>query len=345
MIVASLLLVCACAATPTATPTPTNTAVPPSPTRTVPANATPVASQGAHTLFIEPDDGRAAILNAIHGARSSVDMKMYLLGDRAILDELKQAANRGVRVRVMLEHDPYGNIPGNQTAYDMLLAVGAQTRWTNPAFLLTHEKSIVVDGQTAFIMTLNMVNSSFSYNREYAIITKQPAEAQEVLRCFNADWDRTQFVPDAGSALVWSTNNSRQRILSLIDGAQKTLALTQEETQDREILQHLVSAAKRGVNVRVLAAGPQDPSQRDPNAPGQKQLKDGGVAVRTIITPVMHAKVYLVDETRALVGSMNVSTASLNNNRELGIVVSDPAIIQRISDTFEKDWLKAKPVK
>jgi cardiolipin synthase len=347
LIIASALLVCGCAygATPTPVPTPSNTAAPPTATPTPLAIGPAVASQGQHSLFIEPDDGRTALVSAIHGARSSVSMKMYQLGDRAILDELKQAANRGVRVRVMLEHDPYGNGPGNQTAYDMLLAMGGQVRWSNPALLLTHEKSVVIDEQTAFIMTLDMINASFVYNREYGIITKQPAEVQEVLRCFNADWDRTPFVPDAGSAIVWSTENSRQTILSLIDSAHKTLILEQEETQDREILQHLVLAAKRGVAVRVLAAGPQDPSQLDLNAPGQKQLRDGGVAVRTIISPVMHAKMYLVDGNRALIGSMNISTASLNNNRELGILIADPAIIERISDTFERDWLKGKSVR
>jgi cardiolipin synthase len=325
-------------APPSSTVTPTPSVPQPTPT----TGSTP--SQGSHTLFVEPDDGVAPVLDAIVSASTSLEMKMYLLSDRQIIDALKAAQARGVKVRVLLEENPYGGGSGNKSVYNELQAAGVAVQWTNPVFRLTHEKSLVVDDGAALIMTCNMTHSAFISNREYGIITHQPAEVKEVLDGFNADWDRRLFTPNPNSALVWSNVNSRLKVLAFIDSAQQTLVLEQEEMQDAEVQQHLINAARRGVKVRVLVAAPQS-GQTDPNRPGELQISAGGVAVRIISTPYMHAKVYLADGNRALTGSMNVSTSSLDNNRELGIIVSDPEIASRIVGTFEKDWVRGVDLK
>jgi cardiolipin synthase len=52
----------------------------------------------------------------------------------------------------------------------------------------------------------------------------------------------------------------------------------------------------------------------------------------------MHAKMMLVDGQRAFVGSENISTASLERNRELGILVSDQKVLSTLQQTFQLDW-------
>ena len=42
--------------------------------------------------------------------------------------------------------------------------------WTNSTFSLTHEKSIVIDKNKAFILNQNLTASSFSKNREYDVL-------------------------------------------------------------------------------------------------------------------------------------------------------------------------------
>ncbi|NWJ46131.1 MAG: hypothetical protein HXX08_09655 [Chloroflexi bacterium] len=292
-----------------------------------------------HTLFTEPDDGEKVILNALDTAQSSIDLKMYLLISQDIINHLIQAAKRpSVKVRVMLEQHPYGGGTGNDSAFKALQAAGIQVKWTNPVFIYSHEKSFVVDGKAAFIMTLNMTSSAFKNNREYGIITTNQSEVKEVLDCFNADWNRTGFVPPANSSLVWSNSNSRQKILALIDSAKSSIAMQQEEIQDPKIQQHLVNAVKNKVQVLVLVAAPQVNGQTDKSYAGEKQIKDGGGQVRLISKPYMHAKIYLVDNAQLFIGSENVSTGSLDSNRELGIILTDTNIIKNVSATFEKDW-------
>jgi phosphatidylserine/phosphatidylglycerophosphate/cardiolipin synthase-like enzyme len=279
-------------------------------------------------------------LEAIGGARRSLDVVVYLLNDRSVIDALTAAHRRGVAVRVMLERDPYGSGPGNAPAYDQLRRAGVEVRWGNPAFALTHEKALIADGETVLIMTLNLVYSAFHGNREYGIITHDPAEVAEARAGFSADWERRAFTPQV-SSLLWSDVNTRRKLLDLVDGARSSLLLEQEALQDRELLQRLAGAAERGVDVRVIT--PPDEGESDPNRRGREQLVAAGAAVRTLQNPKMHAKTIVSDRSRAIVGSANLTYSGLDNNRELGIQLAEPEIVGRLVETFEADWARALP--
>jgi phosphatidylserine/phosphatidylglycerophosphate/cardiolipin synthase-like enzyme len=57
----------------------------------------------------------------------------------------------------------------------------------------------------------------------------------------------------------------------------------------------------------------------------------------------MHAKVVIADSGSAVVGSANMTYSGLENNRELGIRVTEPEIVGRLVETFETDWGHALP--
>jgi phosphatidylserine/phosphatidylglycerophosphate/cardiolipin synthase-like enzyme len=67
-------------------------------------------------------------------------------------------------------------------------------------------------------------------------------------------------------------------------------------------------------------------------------LADGGVDVRVVDAPYVRAKLFVVDGAAAFVGSQNPTATSLDQNRELGIVVAEPAILRRLRATFEADF-------
>jgi phosphatidylserine/phosphatidylglycerophosphate/cardiolipin synthase-like enzyme len=52
----------------------------------------------------------------------------------------------------------------------------------------------------------------------------------------------------------------------------------------------------------------------------------------------MHAKMMVEDGIKAFVGSENISTQSLDQNRELGILVSDSVVLSKLESTFQTDW-------
>jgi cardiolipin synthase A/B len=175
-------------------------------------------------IFVEPDAGEHSIINAIASAKKSVWLEMYLLTDRNVIRALEEAAHRGVDVRVMLEAHPYGSGSGSPTeTLDRLKAAGIQAETSNPSFALTHEKGMVVDGNTVYIMTANFTlsalgGSSSTRNREYGIIDSNLQDVQAVSDIFNADWNRTG-VHFGDPNLVISPINSRNAFLFLINSA------------------------------------------------------------------------------------------------------------------------------
>ena len=71
---------------------------------------------------------------------------------------------------------------------------------SNPAFDLTHEKSMVVDEAQAFVMSLNWETRNVTETRDYAIVTRHPHEVAEIVECFDADWKRTAVHAASGFA-------------------------------------------------------------------------------------------------------------------------------------------------
>ncbi len=52
----------------------------------------------------------------------------------------------------------------------------------------------------------------------------------------------------------------------------------------------------------------------------------------------VHAKLIVVDDGHALVGSMNIDRSAFDLRRELGIMTDDPAIVGRLKEVFGSDW-------
>lgn len=299
--------------------------------------------QGVH-LYVEPDDGEGVITSAINNARKSIWLEMYLLTDRNVISALEDAAHRNIDVRVMLEDHPYGggSLSPKETLQKLQYA-GVKTMTTNPQFALTHEKGMVIDGQTAYIMTSNFTLSALggsksTSNREYGIIDGNTKDVQTVQNIFQADWNRqTPTIND--SNLVVSPINSRSSLTGLINSAHQTLLVEAEEMQDNSIEQALVAAEKRGVHVEViLPKGQVQAGGNDSNSSGIQTISSSGVQVKEDAKLYMHAKIFVVDGKTAFVGSENISTASLEKNRELGIILADSTVISKLQQTFQQDW-------
>jgi cardiolipin synthase A/B len=95
--------------------------------------------------------------------------------------------------------------------------------------------------------------------------------------------------------------------------------------------------AQRGVQVAVILPAAQSASG-DSNSQGIAAIKQGGVQVREDPQLYMHAKIIIVDGRTAFVGSENISTQSLDQNRELGIIISDSSVLNKLQTTFQSDW-------
>ena len=214
-------------------------------------------------------------------------------------------------------------------------------KWTPAHFALTHQKTIITDDDDAMILTFNFTPQYYATSRDFALNDKNQNDVLAIEKVFNADWQGNEIAPPQGSDLVWSPR-SKNEILSLIDSATSSLFIYNEEMADPDIITALESAANRGVNVQIVMTYASDWKS------AFAELVSSGVHIRTYASSAslyIHAKMIVVDDTTAFVGSQNFSAASMNDNRELGIMFTDQNIIHSLDGFFQTDWQGARAMK
>lgn len=296
-------------------------------------------------VFVEPAAGETPVLHAIQGAQTSVWVEVYLLTDRNVIYALEDAAQRGVDVRVLLELNPYGSgATSPQETLQELQAAGVKSEGSSPSFHYTHEKAIIVDNATLLILTANLTKSglggsSYANNREYGIIDTASEDVREATAIFQADWQR-QTPSLSDPHLVVSPVNARARLLAFINGARTSLIVEDEEMYDAQSEAALIAAARRGVNVEIVL--PQPSGSSSGSDADVARLTQGGAHVRYISLVYMHAKMMVADGRLGFVGSENFSANSLDDNRELGIIIADASAVATLNQTFQQDWTSAQ---
>jgi cardiolipin synthase len=294
----------------------------------------------SRSLVVLPDDSAKAIVDAIHQAVKSLRIKMFVFTDPSLLAAVLEAHRRGVVVRIMLNPKRRSGVSENDETRSALLAEGIDVLDSNPAFDVTHEKSMVVDDTTAFVKSLNWDAENLTETRDYAIITSEPQEVEEIINCFEADWSRQEFASGKTARLIWCRGNGRERISEFIDQAKHSLWLQNERYQDQMIIEHIVRAKVRGVKVHVMARPPHKLKEEKllEGVGGLRILNDVGVEVRKLKGLKLHAKMLLADGERAIIGSINLAPGSFDSRRELAIEVQDKHIVDRLYDVVHHDW-------
>lgn len=300
----------------------------------------------ARTLIVLPDDTAKPVVNAIHGASRSLRVKMFVLSDVRLLNAVIGAHRRGVDTRVLLNHHRRSGVDENEASRAALREAGVPVTDGNPAFDVTHEKSMVVDDEHAFIGSFNWTIKNLSETRDYAVITTHRHDVEEIAACFDADWERRAFTPRPDSHLLWSPQGGRERICGFIDAARDHLIVQNERVQDMLVIDALLRAARRGVKVRVLARSPLTLRREKlvESVGGLRILRDSGIKVRTLGYPKLHAKALVADGVAAIVGSMNLAPGSFDSRRELGIEMHDRDLVERVLVTTRRDWKHSRPL-
>jgi len=300
----------------------------------------------SHDLIVLPDDSAKPIVDALNAARRSVQIRMFLFTDPTMLDTVVAAKKRGVVVRVMLNPARRDGTSDNDETRKKLVAAGIEVRDSNPGFALTHQKSMVIDEQTGFVESLNWETRDLTETRDYAVTTTHGIEVEEMIACFEADWNRQEFAPRGESRLIWCPNNGRERIADFIEAAKHSLWLQNERYQDTVIIERLVRAMRRGVRVHILARPPHT-LKKDKlmeGVGGLRIMHDVGAKVHALKGMKLHAKMIVADDKRAVIGSINLAPGSFDARRELAIETDSHRVIKRLVKVAEYDWEHSKPI-
>jgi phosphatidylserine/phosphatidylglycerophosphate/cardiolipin synthase-like enzyme len=193
-------------------------------------------------------------------------------------------------------------------------------------------------------MTANLTSKYYPTSRDFLVIDTNRADVAAITAVFDADFAHRAVSPGDGADLVWSPTDSQDKLLALINGATSSLRIYSEEMGDTTVENALVKAAKRGVDVQVC--GENEDGEYDS---AYAKLARAGIHISYYSSSTgfyIHGKVIEADygtgHARMFVGSENFSRTSLDDNRELGLIVSDHAALSAMARTFAADFRNGK---
>jgi cardiolipin synthase A/B len=298
------------------------------------------AADGAYQLIQEPDAGYSSIVGLISGAARSVRMTMYELTDPAAINALIDAHRRGVVTKVILDAAFHGHKTNAET-FQELSGAGVDVKWA-PNGVIYHQKTITVDDTTAAVGTGNLTPQYYSTSRDAWVLDTNPTDVAAIAATFDTDYTTPPSgrAPEATPApnLIWSPT-ARASFLQHIDQAVHSVDVTSEELKDRAVVSALDKAARRGVNCRIVLT--ENPAWANAVAEvsaagcSVHQFPDTGTGL------YIHEKILLSDNTKLIIGSQNLTTTSLLENRELSLALDTataPDLVAAVESTFDADY-------
>lgn len=334
------------------------------PFRRTPATEVQV-SGSAVTTFTEGAELFEDMLAAIAGAQHRIRFESYILKGDAVGRRFKQAlidaAERGVEVHLI--YDGFANLvvrpsflrfpPSIQVLRYPVWAAGWQV--LNPRRLgRDHRKILVVDGQVGYVGGYNVGELYATDWRDTHLRVTGPA----VWDLDNAFADFWNFHADAShrldpdGAASWDPHirahrNSpvqlmypiRGMYLEAIDRAQHHIYITAAYfIPDRNILEALLEASARGVDVRILMPEVSNHVVADWLSRGfYGRLLRGGVKILLYQDWMVHAKTATIDGQWSTVGTANIDRLSLTGNYEINLEVLDPGLAAHLEAVFAND--------
>ncbi len=235
-----------------------------------------------------------------------------------------------------------------------------------------HRKVMIVDGKLAFMGGINIsstyANSSLFRSkarpvdhrkvgwRDTHVKIEGPAVAalqwiflQAWVGQDGADFpDRMYFPPlaEVGDKIVrilasepgGSFQIYKAYVLALREAKQSIHITSAYFVPDQQIIDALIAAAKRGIDVKVILPGVSDSGLVfHAGHSYYDQLLAGGVQIHQLQIAVLHAKTAVIDGTWSTVGSTNIDMRSFMHNSELNVVVMGASFGREMEAAFAED--------
>ncbi|MCU1408925.1 MAG: hypothetical protein JWM23_1005 [Microbacteriaceae bacterium] len=323
------------------------------------------------SLYTFGDDLYRDMLHEIRTATRTVLLETYIWKSDTVggqfLDAVNAAAKRGVEVYVI--YDGFANLVVPRSFYTFDSAVHVlRFPVFRPSIVFTnvrgtgfdHRKVLVVDDRVGFVGGYNIGSLYATQWRDTHLRISGPS-VWDLRQAFVSMWNgyrtrawtspsRPQLeelpahfwephiraVNNIPSNLVFPT---RGVYLDAINRAGKHIFITTAYfIPDQQILDALLAAAERGVDVRVLIPEASNHVLADWLSRGfYTALLRAGVTILLYQHAMIHAKTATVDGEWSIVGTANLDRLSLTGNYEIGLEIFDSDLAGDLEKIFEID--------
>lgn len=331
------------------------------------------AGETVVTAYTYGEDVYDAMLEAIRAARHRVMFETFIFKGDAMGRKFKRAlidaADRGVEVFVI--YDGFANlvVPRSFLRFPPSVHVIRYPVFRPGVLLLNvrksgrdHRKILTVDGEVGFVGGYN-VGSMYATEWRDTHLRMAGPSVWELENAFRDFWNMTRTdahprLDDIGtehwnSSIRAHRNVPEQLIypiramyLEAIDRASDHIYITQAYfIPDRGILDALIAAAQRGVDVRILVPAVSNHVVADWLSRGfYAALLRGGVRLWLFEDAMVHAKTATIDGHWSTIGTANVDRLSLTGNYEINVEIFDDGVAAHLEDVFANDSVGARPL-
>jgi cardiolipin synthase A/B len=342
----------------------------------VPGNSVDILQNG--------DEFFPALLESIRTAEETIHFETYVWWEGDICDEVAEAfaarARDGLEVRIMI--DAIGSQKMGKRLRKLMEDAGCKVARYHPIRLIdigqlnkrTHRKLAIFDGRTGYVFGHGVSRLWLGHGQD-----KEHWRDTGVRLCgpivnglqsvFAQHWiEETQEVlvgqryfpdlEDAGDCRVHVLSGAPLGGVSDLELMVKlAMATAQKELiiqnpyfiSDREMVELLSRAVKRGVEVKIMIPGSITDSPIVSHA-GHRHFEGilaCGVRLFLHEKTLIHQKIMIIDGIWSHVGSTNLDDRSFDINEEVGVGIVDEEVASRLKQAFEEDLkscveLKAK---
>ena len=333
----------------------------------------PVYQNTAMTYFPGGEAKFEELLRQLETAEEYIFVEYFIIDEGLmwgkILEVLARKALQGVDVRVMYDGTcEFTTLPRDYPG--RLEKLGIQCRVFSPVqpFVSTHynyrdhRKILVIDGKVGFTGGVNLADEYINHIEKYgrwkdAAVMLEGEAVRPLTILFLEMWSilrEPEFekflsvpphsVPAKGFAAPYGDcpldgeRVGEMVYIDLLNRAKRYIhIMTPYLILDGELETALKFAAERGVDVHLIL--PHVPDKKFAYALAKthyKSLLDSGVKISEWLPGFVHAKVFVVDDSEAVVGTINLDYRSLYHHFENAVWMKDTACIPAIEKDFQK---------
>lgn len=271
------------------------------------------------------------IANSIKEAKEEIYLETYMLTENRTKEALIKAHKNWVKIKVILEKDPYMSYNINNKAYTELQKAWIDVVWSDKKnYTFNHTKVLIID-DLSIISTWNYSYSTFTQNRDLFIFTFDKNIKEKLKQNFLNDYNYIK-INIFDENLVFSPNYSRVIFEKMFNEAENNIKMYFQYLYDDDLIKKLIEIKKeKKIDIEIVIAKTASDDKEI------KYLKENDIKITALEKNKMHSKAILIDEKYLFIWSINFSTNSLNNNREVWILLKNEEIIKDFLYLFKQD--------
>jgi cardiolipin synthase len=316
-----------------------------------------------------------AMIEAIRGARQSVNMECYIFQPGRIADQFIAALSERAcaQVNVTIVVDAIGSFSLWGGPLQKLRKAGCRLeayqrfRWYSLARFnnRTHRELLIVDGRIAFTGGAGIADwwaypdggrkrpwrDTMARIEGPIVAALQGVAAENWLECCGEILTGPEYFPDlkpAGETTAFVVRSSpsdratasRVTFQLLMEGADHELRIsTPYFLPDRALRRALVEIARRGVAVSVIVPG-RETDQKWVRLASRRmwgQLLEAGIRIYEYRDTMTHMKALIVDGVWSVLGTTNIDNRSFEHNDEVNVAMLDREVAARLLEDYRRD--------